>query len=78
MKSIQADGAIRSLSAYYKKTNLVIFNRQGKKLYESTNYNNDWGGSGLSDGVYFYVLQCEGFKSNEVYKGAITIFGSGN
>lgn len=78
MKSTQADSDIRSLSAYYKKTNLVIFNRQGKKLYESTNYNNDWGGSGLSDGVYFYVLQCEGFKSNEVYKGAITIFGSGN
>lgn len=78
MKSIQADAAVRSLSAYYKKTNLVIFNRQGKKLYESTNYNNDWGGEGLSDGVYFYVLQCEGFKSNEVYRGSITIFGSGN
>lgn len=78
MKSVNSDGGIRPLSAYYKKTTLVIFNRQGKKLYESSNYNNDWGGEGLSDGVYFYVLQCEGYKSNEVYKGSITIFGSGN
>ncbi len=69
---------VRPLSAYYKKTSLTIFNRQGRIVYESNDYNNDWGGKGLSDGVYFYVLKCEGFKSNEVYKGSITIFGSGN
>lgn len=78
LKSTTADGGIRPLSAYYKKTSLTIFNRQGRILYESADYNNDWGGEGLSDGVYFYVLKCEGFKSDEVYKGAITIFGSGN
>lgn len=78
MKSISADGAIRPLGDYYKKTSLVIFNRHGLKVYESGNYNNDWGGEGLSDGVYFYVLQGEGFKSNEVYRGSVTIFGSGN
>jgi PKD repeat protein len=77
-KSANSGGNIRPLSAYYKKTSLVIFNRQGRKVYESTNYNNDWGGDGLKDGVYFYVLQCEGFKSNEVYRGSITIMGSGN
>ncbi|MDP3444798.1 MAG: gliding motility-associated C-terminal domain-containing protein, partial [Ignavibacteria bacterium] len=71
-------GGIRPLSAYYKKTSLVIFNRQGSKVYESINYDNDWGGSGLADGVYFYVLQCEGFKSNDVYRGSITIIASGN
>lgn len=72
------EGGVRPLSAYYKKTALTIFNRQGRIMYESTDYNNDWGGKGLSDGIYFYVLKCEGFKSNDVYKGSITIFGSGN
>lgn len=76
--SAMQEGGIRPLSAYYKKTALTIFNRQGRVVYESSDYNNDWGGKGLSDGVYFYVLKCEGFKSNDVYKGSITIFGSSN
>lgn len=66
------------LSKYYKKTTLVIFNRQGRKILESSDYQNDWNGGNLKDGVYFYVLQCEGFKSNEVYRGSITIFGKNN
>ncbi|HMM12901.1 MAG TPA: gliding motility-associated C-terminal domain-containing protein [Bacteroidales bacterium] len=77
-KSSFAEGGLKPLNTYYLRTKLVIFNRQGKVVYESTNYNNDWGGQGLKDGVYFYVLQCEGFKSNEVYRGSITIMGSNN
>lgn len=77
-KSVLTGGGFKPLNTYYIKTRLVIFNRQGKIVYESTNYNNDWGGEGLKDGVYFYVLQCEGFKSNEVYRGSITIIGSNN
>lgn len=76
MKSGATTGNIKPLNTYYLRTRLVIFNRQGKIVYESSNYNNDWGGQGLKDGVYFYVLQCEGFKSNEVYRGSITIMGS--
>lgn len=72
------NNAYKPLSTYYKKTTLVIFNRQGRKVYESINYQNDWDGGGLKDGAYFYVLQCEGFKSNEVYKGSLTIIGSNN
>jgi PKD repeat protein len=68
----------KPLSTYYKKTTLVIFNRQGRKLLESGDYKNDWDGGNLKDGVYFYVLQCEGFKSNEVYRGSVTIFGKTN
>ncbi|MBK9290211.1 MAG: gliding motility-associated C-terminal domain-containing protein [Bacteroidetes bacterium] len=77
-KSAFSDPGIKPLNTYYLRTRLVIFNRHGKVVYESTNYNNDWGGEGLKDGVYFYVLQCEGFKSNEVYRGSITIMGSNN
>ncbi len=72
LKSMHS-GAHKPLSAYYLRTTLVIFNRQGRKVFESTNYQNDWDGGNLKDGVYFYVLQCEGFKSNEVYRGSITI-----
>ena len=78
LKSSFAGDNFKPLNTYYLRTRLVIFNRQGKVVYESSNYNNDWGGQGLKDGVYFYVLQCEGFKSNEVYRGSITIMGSNN
>ncbi len=71
-----SNSQFRPLNDYYQRTTLVIFNRHGRKVYESVNYQNDWDGGGLKDGTYFYVLQCEGFKSNEVYKGSLTIIGS--
>ncbi|MFZ4464085.1 MAG: gliding motility-associated C-terminal domain-containing protein [Bacteroidales bacterium] len=64
----------KPISVYYQKTSLVIFNRQGRKVFESSDYQNNWDGGDLKDGVYFYVLHCEGFKSNETFKGSITIF----
>ena len=36
---------------------LRISNRWGKAVYETSNYQNDWKADGLSDGVYFYILQ---------------------
>jgi len=38
------------------KIQLTIFNRWGNKVYENTNYINDWDGSNLPSGVYFYFL----------------------
>jgi gliding motility-associated-like protein len=35
---------------------LIVYNRWGGKVYESSDYHNDWSDSGLSDGTYFYVL----------------------
>ncbi len=34
-------------------------------------------GDKLPDGVYFYVLKCFGAESDEVYKGSVSIYGSG-
>jgi len=66
------------LDIYYESSRLVVFNRWGRIVYESGDYKNDWDGDNLPDGVYFYVLQCHGFINNEVvYKGSVTIFGSG-
>lgn len=35
---------------------LSIYNRWGKKIYETSNYQNDFGGSKYSEGTYYYVL----------------------
>ncbi|UYZ62757.1 DUF7948 domain-containing protein [Hymenobacter weizhouensis] len=36
---------------------LRIFTRWGSKLYETDNYRNDWRGTNLPDGVYYYHLK---------------------
>ncbi len=77
LKSAGAEQEYKPLNDYYEKTHLVIFNRLGRKVYESDNYKNNWDGGGLPDGTYFYVLKCQGFKDKSVvYKGSVTIFAS--
>jgi len=41
---------------YYPKSTLRICNRWGDEVYKNTDYNNDWDGSGLSEGTYYYTL----------------------
>ena len=36
---------------------ITIFNRWGTEVYRSTNYQNDWNGSELPGGTYYYVLR---------------------
>jgi len=45
----------------YPGSSLSIFNRWGNKIYESSDYKNDWKGDGQSDGVYYFVLTNEKF-----------------
>ncbi len=68
----------KPLNFYYESTDLIIFNRLGNKVYESGNYNNDWDGGSLSDGTYFYILKCHGFKNDYTFKGSVAIFRGGN
>lgn len=35
---------------------LSIYNRWGNKIYETSDYKNDWSGKKYSDGTYYYVL----------------------
>ncbi len=58
------------LSTYPKNT-LVIFNRWGKKVYEVTDYLNNWDGGDLPAGTYFYVVRAPDLK--EELKGSVTI-----
>lgn len=41
----------------YPQNQLTIINRWGNHVYEKRNYANDWIGSGLAEGTYFYVLR---------------------
>jgi gliding motility-associated-like protein len=41
---------------YYPNSTLVIYNRWGRKVYENTNYNNEWDGGKDADGVYYWIL----------------------
>ena len=63
----------KPLSTYYKSTELVVFNRWGRIVYKSNDYQNDWDGGGLSDGTYFYVLKCTGLKEVVQYQGSVMI-----
>ena len=64
------------LSRYYISSELTIFNRWGRVVYHSKDYQNDWDGGGLSDGTYFYVLKCHGLKQDATYQGSVMIIKS--
>lgn len=48
---------IRLLNVLYPGSGLTIYNRWGKKIYESDSYNNDWDGESYRDGTYYYELR---------------------
>ncbi len=57
---------------YHPNTSVSIFDRWGLKVFESTNYNNEWKGDGVSDGTFFYVIDV---PQDKKYTGFITVFG---
>ena len=64
------------LSIVYLSTEMIIFDRWGKKVYQANNYKSgDWDGGNLADGVYFYVFKCHGQYGDDVYRGSVTIMG---
>jgi gliding motility-associated-like protein len=57
-----------------ENSKLVVFDRSGKLVYQSENYNNDWDGTDLNGEIlktdtYWYILSIEGIESD--YKGFI-------
>jgi gliding motility-associated-like protein len=61
---------------YYPGSVLMIFNRWGKKIYESDSYQNDWKGDNHPDGVYYYILNVKDNTPDGInYHGTITIIG---
>ncbi|WP_452222539.1 gliding motility-associated C-terminal domain-containing protein, partial [Lacinutrix chionoecetis] len=59
------------LSSYDVQT-LAIFNRNGVKVYEKTNYTNEWRGQSLDGdelpvGTYYYVMNYQGNKTKAAW-----------
>lgn len=52
---------------------LIIKNRAGKIVYQSTQYHNDWTAEGLPEGAYFYQFAYKVNGIEEVRSGALTI-----
>ena len=51
-------------------TDLRIFNRWGKLVYEQKNYQNTWRGEGITDGIYYYQLTS---TKGQIWKGWVEI-----
>lgn len=59
---------------FMTKSHLIIFNRYGNQVYRNTDYQNNWNGSDLLSGVYFYILEVRLPDGKEqVFKGHVTI-----
>lgn len=57
--------------AAYPNTAIMIYNRWGNMVYQSSDYKNDWDGTGLNDGTYYFVLTVPKPAGKKVYKGWI-------
>jgi gliding motility-associated-like protein/uncharacterized repeat protein (TIGR01451 family) len=58
----------------YSDTELTIINRWGNTVYQKTNYKNDWDGSGMVEGTYYYVLKAKNKAGVwDTYKGYLTL-----
>ncbi len=62
---------------------IMVFNRWGEKLWESSNFPIAWDGKQngrlVADGTYFWILEVWYGKDElkKVYKGSLTVLGSG-
>lgn len=54
----------------FPQNKLVIYNRWGQKVYEAQDYQNNWNGSNVGDGTYYYILF---LPENKQLKGVITV-----
>lgn len=65
---------IRGLDLF-QENELVIINRWGNEVYKATNYKNDWTGTGLNEGTYYYLLRVRENSAVawKTFKGYITL-----
>ncbi len=55
----------------YEESELMVFDRWGKIVFEANGYRNEWDGGNLSSGVYYYVLNLK--RNNKALKGIVNI-----
>lgn len=70
IKNITEDKILRfSPRSIIADSALWIYNRWGKEVYHTTEYQNDWDSNTVKSGVYFYTLQI----GEDVFKKTLTI-----
>ena len=57
----------------YPFSTLYVYNRWGAMVYQSKDYRNNWTGTGLNAGSYFYTLEVKKGDGIRIYKGWIEI-----
>lgn len=57
----------------FPENNLVVFRRDGRVVYEKTNYHNEWDADNIPDGVYFYMFSFIYERKTFMRQGSITI-----
>ena len=60
---------VKGLSAF-PDSKLLVFNRWGTEIFNSTDYANDWNGGDYPDADYYYVLEV---SNGEKLKGFVTL-----
>lgn len=59
---------------YYPENRLLIFNRWGNEVYNVKTYKNDWDGSTLGEGTYYYIFELRLHNGHwQTFKGFLTI-----
>lgn len=61
---------IKGLDEFVNDWSIDIYNREGRRVFHSDNYHNEWNAPDVKDGVYFYVF----YKEGERYSGNISVF----
>ncbi|WP_158563336.1 Calx-beta domain-containing protein [Chitinophaga silvatica] len=57
----------------YPGSSIYIYNRWGSMVYQSKDYRNNWDGSQLNEGTYYYILEVRKPQGVTHYKGWIQL-----
>ena len=61
---------IKGLDEFVKNWSLDIYNREGRRVFHTDNYHNEWNAPDVTDGVYYYMF----YKDGDKYSGNISVF----
>lgn len=58
---------------YVENASIKIYNRWGRKVYESDSYKGNWDGGDFASGVYFYVLTLPEYLKAGPFNGSVNL-----
>jgi gliding motility-associated-like protein len=57
----------------YDRAEITIFNRWGNEVYRNRDYKNNWDGSNLNEGTYYYLISLNKEGRQNVHKGWVLL-----